>query len=339
MERPSQLESFNIQLESNVSDSFRGDGETAAFTLTNTNANNDTIKVNLDNVVTSSTNAAGETVWTASSTTLTFAGDFIPADGVNIFVYASRNDLLILDRTNSSGDDAGHNLITNSVEEFKDAFTTATDQIVLEFDTFANLSVPSESGAIQKVFVSNGGGQGYTKLPTVSVTSTSGENAVLSATTENIGAVKSIKINDGGFNYVSGNPPDATFRNVHFVLKDVSGTFANGNTLTSHTGTVKGFDSNTKVLDTTFENVIRVEQEQTSTFNEGIELEQGNQEQDASSFLLEDVLDFDDGENIVLDGTETFTPSPQTITKKFVLVETQLILQIFFILMMNQHQD
>ena len=60
---------------------------------------------------------------------------------MNIFVYASRNDLLILDRTNSSGDDAGHNLITNSVEEFKDAFTTATDQIVLEFDTFENLSV------------------------------------------------------------------------------------------------------------------------------------------------------------------------------------------------------
>ena len=45
---------------------------------------------------------------------------------------------------------------------------------------------------------------------------TSGENAVLSATTENIGAVKSIKINDGGFNYVSGNPPDATFRATLF---------------------------------------------------------------------------------------------------------------------------
>ena len=28
---------------------------------------------------------------------------FLPASGVNIFVYASRNDLLILDRTNSSG--------------------------------------------------------------------------------------------------------------------------------------------------------------------------------------------------------------------------------------------
>ena len=77
------------------------------------------------------------------------------------------------------------------------------------------LSSSTVAGSIQKVQVSNGG-QGYTKLPTVSVTSTTGENAVLSATTENIGAVKSIKINDPGFNYVSGNPPDATFRNTLF---------------------------------------------------------------------------------------------------------------------------
>ena len=62
--------------------------------------------------------------------------------------------------------------------------------------------------------------------------------------------------------------------------------------------------------------MIRVEQEQTSTFNEGIELEDGTQVNVSSSILLEDVLDFDDGENIVLDGTETFTPSPQTIVKK-----------------------
>ena len=267
---------------------------------------------------------------------LLFDGDFTPPNGVDIFVYADRDDLLILDRTSAGGDDAGHNIITNNVEEFEDAFTTATDQIVLEFDTFENLSVSNESGSIQKVFVSNGGGQGYTKLPTVSVTSTSGQNAVLSATTENIGAVKSIQITDSGFNYVGTNPPDATLNLLCF--KDVSGTFANGNTLTSHTGTVKGYDSNTRVLDTTFENVVRVEQEQTSTFNEGIELEQGTQVNASSSILLEDVLEFDDGENIILDGTETFTPL-QTITKKkFVLVEMQLILQTSFILMMN-HRD
>ena len=311
----SQLEPFNIQLESNVTDRLRGDGETAAFTLTNTNANNDTIKVNLNNVVTSSTNAAGETVWTASGTTLTFQSDFIPALGVEIFVYADRNDLVILAGTDGSSTDAGHNLLTDTVQEVIDTYTTATDQIVLEFDTFDNLSVSTESGSIQKVQVANGGGQGYTKLPTVSVTTTTGTGAVLTATTENIGAARSIKINDGGFNYVGTNPPDATFR-AHFVLKDVTGTFANTNTLTTHTGTVKGWDANTKVLDTTFENVIRVEQEQTGTFQDGIQLEQGNLEHMPASFLLEDILDFDDGENIVLDGTETFTPPAQTIIKK-----------------------
>ena len=61
---------------------------------------------------------------------------------------------------------------------------------------------------------------------------------------------------------------------------------------------------------------MRVEQEQTGTFQEGIQLEQGNLEHMPASFLLEDILDFDDGDNIVLDGTETFTPPSQNITFK-----------------------
>ena len=105
---------------------------------------------------------------------------------------------------------------------------------------------------------------------------------------------------------------------AHFVLKDVTGTFAAENTLTTHTGTVKGFDSNTNVLDTTFENVVRVTQEQTSAFNQGIELEDAAQDlsDNDQSILLEDVQDFDDGEDILLDGTSVFTPDARTITKK-----------------------
>ena len=163
-----------------------------------------------------------------SGTTLTFvSGDFIPADGVNIFVYASRNDLLILDRTNSSGDDVDIISLQIVLKSLK-MFTTATDQIVLEFDTFANLSVPKESGKIQKVFVSKVVDK-VTQNYQLFLLHPHLERTVLSATTENI-SVKPIKINDGGFNGVSGNPPDATFR-FTFVLKDVSGTFANGNTL------------------------------------------------------------------------------------------------------------
>ena len=62
------------------------------------------------------------------------------------------------------------------------------------------------------------------------------------------------------------------------MLKDVSGTFAAGATLTSHTGTIKSWDTSTQVLDTSFANVVRLEQESDgSTNNEGIELEQGTE--------------------------------------------------------------
>ena len=93
----------------------------------------------------------------------------------------------------------------------------------------------------------------------------------------------------------------------------MSGTFANANTLTTHTGTVKGWDANTQVLDTTFENVIRTTQEQTGTFNEGITLEAGTTIQGHAGILLEDEQDFDDGVNVILDGTGTTTATARTI--------------------------
>ena len=108
------------------------------------------------------------------------------------------------------------------------------------------------------------GGSGYTDLPTITVTSTTGTGTKLLAITKDIGATKSIKIKNTGFDYSAGNPPDVTLQG-HFVIKDVTGTFAENNTLTTHVGTVKAWDSDTQVLDTTFENVIRVEQEQLFT--------------------------------------------------------------------------
>ena len=155
-----------------------------------------------------------------------------------------------------------------------------------------------------------GGRSLYTKLPTASITSTSGTGASLITLTEDIGSIESLKVTDSGYNYSVANPPDITPRS-HFILKDITGTFASGNLLTSHTGTVKGFDSNTNVLDVDFENVVRVEQEQSGTFNENIQLEEGTGQQEQSSgILLEDEQDFDDGENIVLDGTGTSTTQP-----------------------------
>ena len=223
-------------------------------------------------------------------------------------------DKIILDGTDGSSTDAGHAILTDTLTAQRDTYGTDSDNLVLEFGTFANLSATAESGAIRKVFLKDGG-VGYTDLPTITVTSTTGTGTKLLATTKDIGAAKSIKITNTGFDYSTDNPPDVTLRG-HFVLKDVSGTFAKSNTLTSHVGTVQAWDSNTQILDTTFENVIRVEQEQTGTFQEGIQLEQATEVKIPHRIILEDEQDFDDGENIILDGTGTTTASAQVINYK-----------------------
>ena len=63
---------------------------------------------------------------------------------------------------------------------------------------------------------------------------------------------------------------------------------------------------------------MRVEQEQTGTFQEGIQLEQGNLEHMPAAVLLEDIIDanFEDGDSIILDGSEIVTPPSQNISFK-----------------------
>ena len=304
---------FAIQLEQASTDKFVGDGTTTVFTLSNLSASVDTIQVTVDNIPIPETNPLdGLTNWSASGTTLTFTT--APVDKTPIFVYTGVNELLVLDGTDSDSTDANHKFLSDTVQEVSDYYSTPTDQLVLEFGTFKNINPSStESGSIQKVFVNANGG--YTDLPTTSITTTSGTGAKLIPTTTDIGAVKDLKILDPGFTYTASNPPEVQVR-AHFVVKDVSGTFASGNTLTTHTGTVKGWNTTTQVLDTTFENVIRFEQEQGGTFNEGIQLEQGNREMLPSAFMLETEKDFDDGEDVLLNGTSIFTPSPQTFIYK-----------------------
>ena len=53
-------------------------------------------------------------------------------------------------------------------------------------------------------------GVGYTSLPTVTISTTTGTGAKLLAVTDDIGSVKSIKIEDQGFDFKSTNPPDLT---------------------------------------------------------------------------------------------------------------------------------
>jgi hypothetical protein len=309
----SRFEPFEFLLEDIQSDKFVGDGTTLEFTLVNTSATTDDLTVTLDNVITPPVATDGTEVFTLVGSKITFTLLNTPAIGVQIFVY-SNNDKIILNATDANLTNVNHSLLTENEEEVFDTYQTSTDSFVLENASFAT---EAEAGQIIKAFVV--GGDGYTKLPTVTVSeTTSGTGTKLIATTTNIGAAQSFKIVDGGLRYTTTNPPEI-FPTKHFVLKDVAGTFAAGNTLTSHTGTIKSWDSSTQVLSTSFENVIRIEQEQTSAtipFQEGIQLEQGTSLLTHEGIVLEDEQDFDDGENIVLDGTGTFTPAPQTFTFK-----------------------
>ena len=297
----SSLVPFEIILEDGnlIQEDITPDSSTKVFTLTSLNANTDNIRIYRDGVLLNSTDTAGDTVWSISGTTLTFTT--APTTGIPHVIKGNSVNKLLLDSTNGTAN-AGHNLLTDTLQETADEFTN-NNLFALEEDTFGTLA---EATSIRKVKVTDGG-NGYSKLPTVSVTSTSGTGASLKSNTTDIGRANGIQIKDGSFDLDSSNPPDATFQ-AHFVLKDVTGTFASGNTLTSHTGTVSGWNADTQVLSTTFENVVRTDGEASSTTNEGIRLED-NSESEPHGILLEDVLDFDDGENFLTNATSITTPT------------------------------
>jgi len=297
---------FDIILEDGnlIQEDIAPDSSTKVFTLSSLNSTTDDIRIFRDNIQLNSTDAAGDTVWSVSGATLTFTTE--PTAGIPHVIKGNVANKLLLDRTNSSNRDNGNNLLTDTVQETSDEFGTFPDLIVLEENTFAT---QNEATSIRKVQVTDGG-NGYSKLPNVSITSLSGTSASLLANTTDIGRTNGIEIKDGSFDLDSSNPPEVTFQ-AHFVLKDVTGTFTNGAALTSHTGTIKNWDVDTQVLSTTFENVIRTESDVEGTVQNGIRLE-NNAESEPSGILLENVLDFDDGKHILTNALSTTEPTNTT---------------------------
>ena len=224
---------------------------------------------------------------------------------IDFFEVALENESgnLLLNGTDSSSTHAGHNvsLETYYQQVSNDTYSTDTDRFQIEEGT-------DYTGGIYRVHIKDGGG-GYLTIPTVTLTSTTGTGGALLATTDNIGSVGDVRMVNQGFNYSA--VPAMTFR-ANFTLKDVSGTFTAGNTLTTHTGTVKGWDSTNNVLTTTFEDVVRKTLEtgdsegflledgsrvagdhKVSTVGINNSIEQGNEIVDAN------------GDNIVLDNEDT----------------------------------
>ena len=168
---------------------------------------------------------------------------------------------LILNRSTSTGSNEGARLSLGDQLTI-DSHGTDSDTFALESGTIKSISSGANIGEITRVFIKDGG-EGYSLLPQAAVSSTNtslGSGAALLADSNDIGVVDEINIINQGFKYTAA--PEGRFR-ANFLLKDVSGTFVFGNTLTTagFTGTVQSFDTDTNILKTTFEDVERVTME------------------------------------------------------------------------------
>ncbi len=183
---------------------------------------------------------------------------------------------LLLDKSNTSGADAGDDLLfedggriiregsegiekllREESEEFflhQEQQLTETDQLILEdgnniiveTQTFTDLSVAAEATSISKIrMVSNG--DGYTTLPTISISSSIGSNvSSLALSRSGVGKVLGIKINNLGLGY-SSIPKITMNRNI--IVKDITGTFTIGDTLTTHTASIVSFNPTNRILE------------------------------------------------------------------------------------------
>ena len=183
---------------------------------------------------------------------------------------------LLLDKSNTSGADAGDDLLfedggriiregsggiekllREESEEFflhQEQQLTETDHLILEdgnniiveTQTFTNLSVAAEATSISKIrMVSNG--DGYTTLPTMSISSSIGSNvSSLALSRSGVGKVLGIQINNLGLGY-SSIPKITMNRNI--IVKDITGSFTIGDTLTTHTASIVSFNPTNRILE------------------------------------------------------------------------------------------
>ena len=176
----------------------------------------------------------------------------------------------------------------------------------------------SGDGDITKITVTEVG-QGYSKLPTLTVRSQYGASTKVLATTTDIGRLKSINVTNPGFNYteVPSLEPHA-----NFVIKDITGTFAIGAALTSHTGTVRSYDSTTQVLEVSLEDTIASKSESFgTTSNEGMLLEDSltTNEYVDDNFIMNANLVY--GENLVDENGDRLLLDAISATTDFILLE------------------
>ena len=171
-------------------------------------------------------------------------------------------DSLSFTNTGTNGNNAaGFVKIVNGGFSGEDNTTgmSAGDRIVLEDETTrcdsysGDVVVQEQFTDLQMItdfFISNKGG-GYTTLPTVSVTSSTGSNANIKAYGDEVGKVVKVKTVELGRGYEnSPTPPTLTFFN-NVIVTNISGTFIATQSITSSSGgsgTIVSLDSNRGLL-------------------------------------------------------------------------------------------
>ncbi|MAJ57314.1 MAG: hypothetical protein CMI74_04505 [Candidatus Pelagibacter sp.] len=134
------------------------------------------------------------------------------------------------------------------------------DRIILEDETgsgdkYEGNVIVQESGTgvgdITDIFLISGG-LGYETLPTVSITSTGGANAILRAFGNNIGRVLNVATIEHGKSFeLSPTPPTLKFGN-NMILKNITGTIpASGQITSPKVSTIKSWDTSRSFLKTT----------------------------------------------------------------------------------------
>ena len=215
---------------------------------------------------------------------------------------------------NESGNVASYSDGINTELELGHRIQSEWAVSTLSFDTNRSdndgFVLESGAGDITKISVTEPG-DGYGLLPTVTVRTRYGNGANVLATTTDIGRIDSINITNPGFSYTES--PTAEAR-ANFIIKDITGIFAVGDTLTSHTGTIRSYDSTTQLLEVSIEDSVAIESESVSlTSNEGMRLEEGvNREirlETSGNILLDgtDGSSTNAGDSIVLNGTDSFS--------------------------------
>ena len=140
----------------------------------------------------------------------------------------------------------------------------ATDHIVLEDETtrgdpYTGNKIVQESGSgnedITDIRIIDGG-NGYTSLPTLTITSSAGSGATAKAYGTQIGRILSLKTIEQGFGHENSATPPTLSLPMYMLVTGASGNFTVGNTVsatgsdgsTSISATIAGWDSNTNIL-------------------------------------------------------------------------------------------